>query len=98
MNAPREDNQPRPCPKAESGVTCEECIDFLMDYLDGLLPEPQRAQFETHLALCHPCATYLDNYRQAIALVAQTGRVSQPRSGQEVPSGMVEAILKARKA
>jgi anti-sigma factor RsiW len=77
-------------------MTCRHCVDFLLDYIDGLLPGDQRAAFDAHLSICPDCTTYLDNYRKAAALTAGLGREDR-RAGDQVPAGLVEAILKARK-
>lgn len=86
-----------PCPVAAQTVTCQECAAFLLDYLDGLLPEEQRFKFDSHLAFCRDCAVYLENYRKAAALTAGLGRDARVRAGSEVPAHLVEAVLRARR-
>ena len=36
----------------------------LQDFLDGLLPDPERAEFQAHLAGCAHCAAELALYRR----------------------------------
>lgn len=79
-------------------MTCKELIDFLMDYLDGVLPESKRMTFEQHLSICPSCVAYLDTYRESIRL----GRLAylhpeEPVPG-DVPDELVRAILSARRS
>lgn len=86
-----------PCPEAATSVTCEHCVEFLLDYLDGRLPEPERFRFESHVALCRDCQVYLENYRQAAALAGELARDRSRDIPPEVPEGLVDAILRARR-
>jgi anti-sigma factor RsiW len=49
-------------------VTCQEFIDFLLDYDEGVLPADQRAFFDEHLSVCPDCVNYLASYRATKAL------------------------------
>ena len=78
-------------------ITCEEADDFLVDYLDGTLPERQRHVFERHIRMCPACRRYLDRQRKVVALVAresETAGMPPPPP----PEGLVQAILRARGA
>ncbi len=97
MSTPDPQPAPQPCPQAARTVTCPECVDFLMDYLDGVLPADQRFKFESHLAFCPDCATYMQNYRSAAALTRKVGEAERRRPGDQVPAGLAEVILEARK-
>jgi anti-sigma factor RsiW len=45
---------------------CQECIDLLVDYLEGeLSPERTRA-LEIHFDLCPACWQFVQSYRQTI--------------------------------
>lgn len=77
-----------------SELNCREVIEFLMAYLDHDLPPARCAVFEGHLRSCPPCRTYLDSYRQAIAL----GRDALAECRDEaLPDDLVAAILAALK-
>ncbi|MEZ6234275.1 MAG: zf-HC2 domain-containing protein [Phycisphaerales bacterium] len=86
-----------PCPDAAKTVSCEDCAEFLLDYIDGALPEDQRFKFDSHIAFCRDCEVYLENYRKAAAMTAGLGRDERVQAGAQVPKGLVEAILAARK-
>lgn len=42
--------------------TCKECIDLLLDYLEGELPVDVRARLEAHMGGCESCDTFLKQY------------------------------------
>jgi anti-sigma factor RsiW len=48
-------------------MPCQEIVEVITEYLEGTLPEPDRARFEAHLATCGPCAQYLEQMRITIA-------------------------------
>jgi anti-sigma factor RsiW len=52
-------------------MACRELVEVITDYLEGTLPEPDRARFEAHLAECPYCATYLEQMRQTIATLGE---------------------------
>ena len=77
-------------------MTCKELVEFLMDYLDGLVSKPERRRFEEHLGECPDCVAYLATYREAVRLgkKACTAGDSIPT---DVPEELVRAILAARR-
>ena len=86
------DTDPREHPGA--AMTCRECVAFLVDYLEQLLPADQLRTFEAHLDYCPDCRVYLDNYR---ATLAATQDLAQAETTEKAPPRLVEAILAARK-
>ena len=49
-------------------LTCQELVELVSDYLEHALPPAERARFEHHLNLCPGCATYVEQFRETIAL------------------------------
>jgi anti-sigma factor RsiW len=79
-------------------ITCREFDEFIVDYVDGVLPERSRRVFENHLRICPMCRAYLDGYRRTMALGrAALGAASEPVPA-DVPDDLVKAILAARRA
>ncbi len=76
-------------------MTCREFVDFLMAYLEGELEPGRRAEFESHLAACPRCRTYLDTYRETVDLL-ETLCGDGPEG--PVPEVLVRAVLAARRA
>ena len=54
------------------GLTCQELVELVTDYLEGALSGAEVERFESHLAICPGCSTYVDQFREAIRL---TGRL-----------------------
>jgi anti-sigma factor RsiW len=73
--------------------TCKECVDFIIDYIDGRLDPSHRSSFEKHLRRCPPCVNYLESYRQTVMVARKAGEAPQPI---EVPEALVQAILASR--
>ena len=63
-------------------VSCQECVAFLMDYLDGELAPDTRAAFEDHLKICPNCAIYLNNYVKATWLAGKAN-LEEPSAGKD---------------
>lgn len=78
-------------------MNCREFVDFLMAYLEGDLPDEQRAVFERHLHACPPCEVYLEQYRETVELGRQVCRADD-EAPEDAPEALVQAILAARRA
>ncbi len=78
-------------------LTCRELIEFLDDYVEGLLAATRRAAFEEHLRVCDPCVRYLAGYRSTLRAVALAHADSEAASA-DAPGELIEAILASRRA
>jgi anti-sigma factor RsiW len=45
---------------------CQECVDLLVDYLEGTLPAARARALEIHLDLCPACVGFLNTYRGTV--------------------------------
>jgi anti-sigma factor RsiW len=52
-------------------LVCREFVELVTDYLEGALPEHERARFEAHLAECDGCTGYLQDMRRLIDTLHQ---------------------------
>ena len=81
-----------------AGLTCREFVDFMMEYLEGGLEASVRTSFEGHMGDCPSCVTYLDTYRETVALGKKIlCDESDSPVPEDVPEDLVTAILAARK-
>lgn len=78
-------------------MTCREFADFLGDYISGELESNVRDSFERHLAICPNCVAYLSNYRDTIALGRSAFPDDDAALPDDVPGGLVDAILSTRR-
>ena len=53
-------------------LSCQELVELVTDYLEDVLPAPERARFDAHIAGCEHCTAYLEQMRTTIVL---TGRL-----------------------
>jgi predicted anti-sigma-YlaC factor YlaD len=49
-------------------LSCQECAEFLDDYLTGSLDAEVAATFEVHLEKCPPCRDFLESYKDTIRI------------------------------
>ena len=58
------------------GITCQEFVELVTDYLEGTLAAGDHVRFEQHLTVCPGCADYLDQMRQTINTAGRLGEES----------------------
>jgi anti-sigma factor RsiW len=80
----------------EPRLTCRECVEFLMDYLDDGLSIEVRATFERHLTACANCVRYLESYKATTAVCKKAFEVGDREALPPVPEELIKAILAAR--
>ncbi len=76
-------------------LSCRDFIDFIADYLEGVLAPSARSHFEAHLRACPECVAYLDGYRQSAGLPACVFDPEGPPP-EDAPRDLVAAILASR--
>lgn len=79
-------------------MTCKEIADFLMDYTTGELSSEVRLAFKQHLHECPECVAYLKSYEETVRLTRSLAHRDDRGDAREPPSGLIKAILQARKA
>jgi anti-sigma factor RsiW len=52
-------------------MPCQELVEVVSDYLDGVLPEADRLRFEAHLDECPACVDYVEQMRRTIATIGR---------------------------
>jgi len=61
-------------------LSCQELVELVTNYLEGALPQDERASFEHHIEGCAGCHEYVRQMRQTIEL---TGRLTPADVGPE---------------
>jgi len=79
-------------------ITCVDFEDFIVDYLDGELPERQKMVFELHLRICRECREYLAAYRRTMEVSKVTIQSDRTDTLDTMPGDLIKAIREARKA
>jgi anti-sigma factor RsiW len=49
-------------------LSCQELVELVTDYLEGALPEAERASFEHHIEGCTGCHEYVRQMRETLEL------------------------------
>ncbi len=64
---------------------CNECVDLLLDYLEGSLDGRTRQQLDEHMAACPPCVNFLKTYQTCCDMTRslKERRASVPRELEE---------------
>lgn len=68
---------------ADDDMTCRELVELLTDYLEGGLPDRDRARFEAHLAECDRCMASIEQMRTTIRLTGMLTLEQVPAEGRE---------------
>jgi anti-sigma factor RsiW len=64
-------------------MACQELVEVVTDYLEDVLPEPERAKLEAHLDECPYCVTYIAQMRQTIDALGELSVDMISRDQQE---------------
>jgi len=52
-------------------LTCEELVELVTEYVEGTLSADDQTRFERHLSICPGCRTYLEQFRETIAITGE---------------------------
>jgi len=53
----------------EAGLTCQEFVELVTDYLEDTLSPVEGLRFQAHLETCDDCPLYLDQMRLTMKLI-----------------------------
>jgi anti-sigma factor RsiW len=76
-------------------LTCQELVELVTAYLEGRLPEEERARFDEHLSECDGCSAYLEQMRTTIELL---GELRTDDVTPEAEAALVSAFREWRSA
>jgi anti-sigma factor RsiW len=54
--------------RRRKGLTCQELVELVTDYLEGELSRADRRRFEAHIDDCPNCREYLAQFREIKAI------------------------------
>ena len=66
-------------------LSCQQLVDFCLEFLDGSLPDEERKQFQQHLGQCDECVTFFETYRR-------TPEISREAFAVEMPASLKETV------
>jgi predicted anti-sigma-YlaC factor YlaD len=74
-------------------LRCREFVELVTDYIEGVLPEAERARMDEHLAGCAGCRGYLEDMRR---LVGSLHEVHEPPPDPETRAALLNAFRDLR--
>lgn len=74
-------------------MNCMELVGLVTDYLDGSMPDAQRAAFDEHVSACEGCTTYLEQFRITIR---STGMLTEEQMAPEARDVLLAAFREWR--
>jgi predicted anti-sigma-YlaC factor YlaD len=55
----------------DPGLSCQEMVELVTDYLEGALSRVDHARFEAHISACEGCTMYLRQMREMLDLLGE---------------------------
>jgi anti-sigma factor RsiW len=74
-------------PTLRRDIVCQQAVELVTDYLEGMLSRRDTRRFEAHLEQCDGCEEYL---RQIQATIRVLGGVQPEDLAPETRQGLVE--------
>jgi anti-sigma factor RsiW len=74
---------------------CDECVELLVDYLEGELPPKRQRALEIHLDLCPSCVSFVNTYRGTVNIARTLHADDIP---PEVTQRLIEFLRKEEQA
>jgi len=81
-------------PSTYEGLSCQELVELVTDYLEGALTPELHARFEAHLGACGKCGTYLEQMR---ATIRATGMLTPESVSPEAERALLDAFRHFRR-
>lgn len=75
---------------------CKDSIEFLLEYLDGTLPEEEAKQLHEHLVGCSPCVDFLKTYKATPKLCKRAMAKSMPEEMAQELSKFLRSKLQSK--
>jgi len=63
-------------------ITCQQVVEVITDYLEGVMAPELREEFEAHLAQCPGCTDYLTQIRSTIQTLGHVPVETLPADAQ----------------
>lgn len=76
-------------PETYDALSCQELVELVTDYLEGVMPAELRERFDEHIARCKGCTRYLEQMQLTIRL---TGRLTPESITPEAERTLLDAF------
>jgi anti-sigma factor RsiW len=76
-------------------MRCDDFVELVTDYLDGAVPDDERARIERHLRGCDGCTRVLAQWREVIRLTGHLDDTVVDRLDDGVRGELMAAFVAA---
>jgi predicted anti-sigma-YlaC factor YlaD len=70
-------------------LTCQELVELVTEYFEGVLSPDDRSRFEEHVMSCPPCRAYLEQMQDTLRLL---GSIPEETVSPEAEEALVSAF------
>lgn len=77
-------------------MDCRTLVELVTEYLEGALPERERAAIDAHLAECDGCTAYLEQMRTTIRVTGHLHEEQIPEEARRTLRGVFRTWRSAR--
>ena len=74
-------------------MNCQQLVELVTDYLEGRLPDDERARVEAHLAACDNCTAYIEQMRLTLYAL---GRIPEETITQAARDELIAVFRELR--
>lgn len=75
-------------------IACQELVELVTEYLEGTLPERDRARLDAHLSACEACTMYVEQMRDTLRIMGAI----EPEQVSDAAYAELSAVFAAWKA
>jgi anti-sigma factor RsiW len=65
---------------------CDECVELLVDYLEGELPPERAKALEIHLDLCPSCVSFVNTYLGTV-------NIARTLQAEDIPTELTQRLI-----
>ena len=73
-------------------ISCQQLIEYCLDYLEGDLPDDEQLRFRRHLGQCSDCVTFFETYRRTPELSREILSTSIPQAVKDSVRSFLRAL------
>lgn len=74
-------------------ISCQQLVEYCLDYIEGDLPDEEQLRFRRHLGQCPDCVTFFETYRRTPEVSRSALETTMPASVKE----SVRSFLRERR-
>jgi anti-sigma factor RsiW len=72
-----------------AGLSCQEVVELITDYLEGRMSRGDRKRFEQHLSACDGCTAYVEQMRLTLRAL---GKLEERDISKKARAELLEAF------